>query len=286
MVRGEPIMTDCLGRVVGSVLDFRSMAKELTDIEPLLPLLQRRPLGVMSDVDGTLSPLVARPEEARVPESTREVLRELMGKGVRVAAITGRSLAVARAMVGVEGVAYAADHGMTLWIEGRRESAPGLAEYEALARAAEGELAGLSNVGVQIENKGALLGLHYRNADEPERAREAILARIGRSEAAGRFEVREGRMVVELRPRLVGDKGTALEALAERLGLAAIVCLGDDVTDIDMFRAARGLAAVEASSVAVASGEASAGVVEAADYALAGEGGVEWLLRELVRALP
>ncbi|MEX0801310.1 MAG: trehalose-phosphatase [Dehalococcoidia bacterium] len=262
------------------------MAKELTGIEPLLPIIRQRPLGVMSDIDGTLAPIVARPEKATVPEPVRSLLRELLAKGVRVAAITGRPLETARRMVGVEGVAYATDHGLTLWVEGKRESAPGLAEYEPLALATERELADLagSAPGVQIENTGALLAVHYRNAVEPEGAREAILAAIERSEAARRFEVREGRMVVELRPPIAADKGTALAALTERLGLAAAVCLGDDVTDIDMFRAAVALRGVEAVTVAVASAEAAPEVMGAADYWIAPEG-VEWLLGEIAQAL-
>lgn len=262
------------------------MAKELTEIQPLLPLIERRPLGLMSDVDGTLAPIVARPEDATVPDSTRSLLRELIAKGVRVCAITGRPLETARRMMGVEGVAYAADHGLTLWADGKRESAPGLAEYEPLAVEAERELSGLveSAPGVQIENTGALLAVHYRNAEDAAAARAAILQAIGRSAAAGRFEVREGRMVVELRPPIGADKGTALAALAERLGLAAVVCLGDDVTDVDMFRAAARLPGVAEASIAVASAEAAPEVMEAADYWV-GADGVQWLLGELVRAL-
>jgi trehalose 6-phosphate phosphatase len=94
-------------------------------------------------------------------------------------------------------------------------------------------------------------------------------------------------MVVELRPPLAVDKGTALETLAERLGLRGIVCLGDDVTDIDMFEAAKRLgdAGRGVATVAVRSAEARA-VEEAAEYSLEGVAEVEWLLREIARAIP
>ncbi|MEE8384918.1 MAG: trehalose-phosphatase, partial [Dehalococcoidia bacterium] len=103
------------------------MAIPLTSIEPLLPVIRRRPLGLLSDIDGTLSPIVPRPEDATVPEAIRAPLRALVAKGVKVAFITGRSLEMARRMVGLDDAAYAADHGLTVWLDGRKEAAPGLA---------------------------------------------------------------------------------------------------------------------------------------------------------------
>lgn len=264
------------------------MAKALDSIEPLLPLIRQRPLGVMSDVDGTLAPIVPRPEDATVPEATRALLRQLVAKGVLVAAVTGRSLETARRMVGVDEIAYAADHGLTLWLDGRREGTPGLEEYVSLAAEAERQMGPLVEAGgVQLENKGALLALHYRNAPDAAAARQAIAAAIEGSEAAQRFVVRVGRMVAELRPPIDADKGTAVEALVERLGLAAVVCLGDDVTDIDMFRAVERLRerGTEGASVAVASEEAAPEVMAAADYRLEGHEGVEWLLGALAEAV-
>jgi trehalose 6-phosphate phosphatase len=272
------------------------MAPPLTSIEPLLPVIRRRPLGLLSDIDGTLSPIVARPEDATVPDAIRQALRRLAAKGVKAALITGRSLDTARRMVGLDDVAYAADHGLTVWLGGRREAAPGLAEYEALARQAEDDLRVLSQTvpGVQLENKGALLAVHHRRAEGPG-AREAILEAVGRSQAAQRFRVQEGRMVIELRPPLRADKGTAVEMLIARLGLEAAICLGDDVTDVDMFAALRrlrdqalpaGRQGLAGAAVAVASREAASEVAHAADYTVEGPEGVEWLLTEIVRALP
>ena len=273
-----------------SVLDSRSMVHPLTSIEPLLPVILQRPLGLMSDIDGTLSPIVSRPEDATVPEATRTLLRQLVAKGVKVGLITGRPLETARRMAGLDDVAYAAEHGFSLWLDGRRETAPGLGEYEALAREVERDIRAVCEAidGVQMENKGALLAVHYRRAGDPAAARKALLAAVERSRAAGRFRTQEGRMVIELRPPLEVDKGTALEALAERLGLRGVVCLGDDITDIDMFAAARRLHAggMAVATVAVAGEEEAPEVAEAADYAVEGVAGVSWLLGEMIRALP
>ena len=95
-------------------------------------------------------------------------------------------------------------------------------------------------------------------------------------------------MVIELRPPLDIDKGTAVETLADRLGIKSMICLGDDITDIDMFEATRRLRSqgLVAATVAVIAEEAAPEVAEAADYAVEGVEGVEWLLAEVVRALP
>jgi trehalose 6-phosphate phosphatase len=214
-----------------------------------------------------------------VPDATRTLLRQLAAKGVKVALITGRRLSTARRTAGLDDVTYAAQYGLTVWLDGRTETAPGLAEYEALARKAEDDLRPLSQSvpGVQVVNKESLLVIHYRRAEAPN-AREA----------AQRFQVLEGRKVVELRPPIRADKGTALEMLVGRLGVKGVICLGDDVMDIDMFAALRrlrgqGLAGV---TVAAASREAAPEVEQAADYTVEGPEGIEWLLSEVVRALP
>lgn len=265
------------------------MARPLTSIEPLLPVIRRRPLGLLTDVDGTLAPIVPRPEDARVPEATRTLLRQLAAKGVKVALITGRRLSTARRTAGLDDVIYAAQYGLTVWLDGRIETAPGLAEYEALTRQAEDELQHLSQTvpGVQVVNKEALLVIHYRRAEAPD-AREEILKALAHSQAAQRFQVLEGRKVVELRPPLQADKGTALEMLVGRLNLKGAICLGDDVMDIDMFVAMRrlrtqGLAGV---TIAAASKEAPPEVGQAADYTVEGPEGIEWLLSEVLRELP
>lgn len=265
------------------------MTQPLTSIEPLLPVIRQRPLGLLSDVDGTLAPIVPRPEDARVPDSTRTLLGQLAAKGVRVALITGRRLSTARRTVGLDDVIIAAQYGLTVWLDGRIETAPGLAEYEALACQAEDELQHLSQTipGVQVVNKEALLAIHYRRAKAPG-AREEILKALAHSQAAQRFRVLEGRKVVELRPPIRADKGTALEMLVNRLGVEGVICLGDDVMDIDMFATlgrlrAQGLAG---ATIAAVSAEAAPEVGQAADYSVEGPEGMEWLLSEIVRALP
>ncbi len=168
--------------------------------------------------------------------------------------------------------------------------APGLEPYPELVRRAEQDLEPLVSriPGVQFENKGPLLAVHYRRTAEPEAAREAILAELQRSPVTERFWVQEGRFLIELRPPIGVDKGTAAVALADRLGLKGAIALGDDITDIDMFAAVGGKksAGLAAVAVAVVNEEATPDLLQAADYSLEGTAGVRWLLAEILRALP
>lgn len=263
------------------------MARFIRSIELILPLLERRPLGIFSDIDGTLAPIVARPENARVSPRNRELLGEIIGAGARVALITGRTLDVARAMTGVDGVAYAAIHGLEISVGGEATPAPGVEPYFEAARVVLRDVADLKVDGLIIEDKGSIVAFHYRSALNEWAARAGILDAIGRSAAAEKFEVQEGRKVVELRPPIEINKGTAVTQLAEQLEVQSLICLGDDLTDLHMFAAASRLrdAGMPVAVVAARSPEISREVMDAADYAVDGVSGVEWLLTELLSSL-
>lgn len=264
------------------------MAVPLRDIGPLLPLLSQRPLGLLSDIDGTLAPIVPDPGAAAVPAETKALLAQLLGRGVRVVLITGRSLEAARRLVDLEGVAYAANHGLTLWLDGREETVPGAEEYLSRAQEVVRELSLVGVPGVEVEEKGPVVAIHYRRAPRAAAAREAILSAVRASSAARAFRVQEGRMVVELRPPLPADKGTAVREMVRRLRLTAVLCLGDDLTDVGMFQAASLLRreGLLAATVAVRSQEAPPDLLASADYSVDGVAGVRWLLGELLKALP
>ena len=262
-------------------------AVPLTDVGPLRPLLSDRPLGLFSDIDGTLAPIVARPEDARVTPRCRELLGCLMDRGVRVALITGRTPEMARRMTGLEGVVYAANHGMSVWVDGVDETPEEVATYIALAGELARELAAIDVAGVAVEHTGPNVAVHYRGAADEVSARGKIIEAVAASARTRSFRLREGRKVFELRPPLPMDKGTALEGLVRRLDLQAILCLGDDRTDVDMFSAVVRLRddGVRGASIAVVSEEATGEVLAVADYAVDGVKGVEWLLGELLKAV-
>ena len=264
------------------------MSERLTTVDPIVGVVRTTPLAVFSDIDGTLSPIVDDPDEAYVPADMQNHVRSLVAAGVIVAMITGRSLERARRIVGVPVQAYAASHGVDVWVDGESVRPPEIEEWEKKARQALVDLRSLTDEpGIAIEDKEFGLAIHYRQADESKDARDAILDAIAGSKSAGEFEVHEGRMLVELRPKLAITKGTAVSDLAERFEAQAIVCLGDDVTDIDMFDAVRELrgGGRRGVSIAVRSDEADERVLASADYWVDGVEGVQWLLGEIVKAL-
>jgi trehalose 6-phosphate phosphatase len=263
------------------------VAVPLRDIEPLRPLLNVWPFGLFSDIDGTLSPIVQRPEDARVTPRCRELLVGLIESRVQVALITGRPLGVARSMVGIDAAAYAANHGLEFWIDGSMEVLEGVEEYRDLVERVLAEAGDLDAAGVQVERKGPGVAFHYRRVRDTEAARSAILRAIESPTAVERFAVIEGRKVFELRPKIEASKGTATRLLAERLGVKGIVCMGDDRTDIDMFHALSDLRkkGTEGRSIAVLSPEVAPDLPDAADFSVNGVGGVEWLLAEMLIAL-
>jgi trehalose 6-phosphate phosphatase len=262
-------------------------AAALMYIEPLRPLLARRPLGLFSDIDGTLSLVVPRPEGARITSRCRDLLQQLMGRGVFVALITGRPLETARKMTELDGAAYAANHGLEFWIDGSMEVAEGVAEYTGLVEHVLDEADDLEAAGVQVERKGPGVAFHYRRVRDTEAARSAILRAIESPTAVEQFTVLEGRKVFELRPKIEASKGTAARLLAQRLGVKGILCVGDDRTDVDMFHAVSALreGGIDGRSIAVLSPEVAPDLLDAADYAVDGVEGVEWLLAEVLRVL-
>ncbi|HEX2779492.1 MAG TPA: trehalose-phosphatase [Gemmatimonadaceae bacterium] len=203
------------------------------------------PLVVLLDVDGTLAPIAPRPEDAAVPAATTSALRALAARpAVHVGLVSGRGAADARRLVGVEGLWAVGNHGLeTLAPDGSLRLDERVAPFEsALAAVSVRARALTARVpGALLEDKGATLSIHYRLAEPREAASlqtaiEALAAEAG-------LRVTHGRKVVEVRPPVAVDKGTAVRALAERLGAAedgaSIVFAGDDTTDEDAMRALR-----------------------------------------------
>jgi trehalose 6-phosphate phosphatase len=235
-------------------------------VEDALARLSEDPAraAVLLDVDGTLAPIVARPELAEVPEETRAELRRLVKRYALVACVSGRSGQEARRLVGVERVVYVGVHGLELAPEAERWR-------ETLRPFAQLEWPWL-------EDKGLTVALHWREAAEEQAARTELESVAERAELAG-LEARWGRKVLELRPPVEADKGTAVRTLLEDRGLRRALYAGDDTTDLDAFRGLDGLEV--AVRVAVASPEAPPGLRKAADLVVASPAELLELLRGL-----
>ena len=234
--------------------------------EALLEVLAENPAeaAIMLDVDGTLAPIVARPELASVPESTRTELQWLVARYALVACISGRTGKDAARVVGVDGPVYVGVHGLDLAPEAERWRGP-LQEFA-------------ESVDWPVEDKGLAVVFHYRQAADEEAALGVLRGVADRATALG-LQAQFGRKVLEVRPPVADDKGTAVRALLEQRGLRRALYAGDDTTDLDAFR---GLDGLEVSvRIAVASAEGPPKLREAADIVVESPAELAELLRLL-----
>ena len=194
------------------------------------------PAGLLADFDGTLSPIVSDPALSRLVDGADGALAALAERLAVVAIVTGRAPLDARRMTGVQGVLIAGNHG-TEWLEPGATEPIRPPEASSVRAGLEAVLSRLPELpGVEVEDKGSTASVHFRNAADPSATLPAILDAMGDVEEHG-FRIGHGRMIVELRPVGFGDKGTAVHAIIERFGLRGMVVMGDDITDLDMFRA-------------------------------------------------
>jgi len=252
--------------------------------------LRSNPAGsaVLLDIDGTLSPIVELAADARVPETARKLLTRVARRFGLVACVSGRRASEARAMVGVGAITYIGTHGAELLEAGWTEPVLDPAVQEWMARIAQFRLdadtAELRRRRVRIEDKGPIVAFHWRGAADEDAARATVDELAAGAEAAG-FEVHWGRKVMEVRPPVRIDKGAGVAALLDGAGVTGAVYVGDDVTDLDAFRALRQLAEDGALRQAVCVGvhsEDGPPAIEAeADLVVDGTAGVEELLAAL-----
>jgi len=205
---------------------------------------------LLSDYDGTLTPIVSRPEEAVLSPEVRDKLRALADKSAySIGIISGRSLVEIKTMVGLGGIYYAGNHGFE--IEG-----PGLKFTNPAAETAQNEIKTLvrqlSNKldhinGVIIEDKGLSLSVHYRLVKEAEVEQVAKVFRQITSPLLHERKIRvtSGKKVWEVRPPIEWHKGKAVETIVRELKKVLkdeqplTIYLGDDTTDEDAFRILR-----------------------------------------------
>lgn len=195
------------------------------------------------DFDGTLAPIVPRPEGAGLLPAAREALITLAGRhDTRIALVSGRGLDDLRQRVNIDGVYYAGNHGLE--IDGpdvhrvHAEAEAARDSLAQLARALENELSAID--GVVVENKTLTLSVHFRMVEdeaESERVRAAVRACAG---IYNGMRLTDGKKVVEIRPDVDWHKGRAFRFLRDRLeqrfGRGPAIFIGDDRTDEDAFR--------------------------------------------------
>ncbi len=241
--------------------------------------------AILTDIDGTLAPIVPTPDMSEVPAELKEVLGRLSQQYLLVAGISGRKTEDAFDLVGLADVVYFGNHGFEILREGEVEVVPEALPYRErvaeLERRAQEELEPL---GAFVEEKGITASIHYRNA--PPEVGERSVEFVKREGERLGLRITVGRGVVEARPPIRADKGTAVRTLVEDYGPKRAMFIGDDTTDLD---ACRELATLreegtlkEVLRVGVASEEGPPEITSEADIVAEGVEGVGEVLRTLL----
>jgi trehalose 6-phosphate phosphatase len=193
-------------------------------------VLATRPL-LAFDIDGTLAPIVARPDEARLPDEVQRDLAQLATRA-DVAIITGRSVGDARRMLAFEPRYLIGNHGVEGLPEWRKRAAMFVQTVRGWHDALTACDALIAN-GVVLEDKRYSLSLHYRQAANPSAAYRAIRGCVDALDPVPK--VIDGKAVVNLLPAGAPDKGVALRALMVTTRRISAIYVGDDDTDETVF---------------------------------------------------
>jgi trehalose 6-phosphate phosphatase len=190
--------------------------------------LGMRPL-LAFDFDGTLAPIVARPDEARV---AMDVARRLdaLSRLRPVAVVTGRSVADVAQRLGFAPQFIIGNHGAEDPSHTAGFDASALQSLRAQLAARAGEL---REAGVHVEDKRLSLALHYRLAPNRHRARTFIRTLLAQLDPA--LRTFGGKCVVNVVPAAAPDKGDAVVSLVQRAGCSVAIFVGDDLNDEPVF---------------------------------------------------
>lgn len=258
-------------------------------VDRLQAVLARRPCGLLTDIDGTISPIAPTPEAATVDQRCRQALRRLAHHLDVVGAVSGRAAADAAAMVGLDALIYIGNHGMERWERGSAAPLPEAQTYAGhIARALEEAQRLLDLPGLRFENKGITASIHYRLAPNPAQAQEQVRAALEPVIDRLGLVMTPGRMVWEIRPPLAWGKGAAVERIIAERGLRGVFFLGDDTTDVHAFRSLaelRRTGRIDALIIGVMAAETPPEVRAESDIQVEGVEGVAQLLETLASLL-
>jgi trehalose 6-phosphate phosphatase len=273
----HPVVATVTASASSSTVQRRTRRPYLSTVADPLDPLRDRPdrCAVLTDFDGTLSPIVEDWTAASPLPGVRDVLEHLTLRYAIVAVISGRPVAYLSEHLGT-GLRLAGLYGLESMVDGVRVSAEGAEGWRDLVQSAADRAT--NRFGSLVEDKGLSMTVHFRTKPELESDVRAWVAHECRRSG---LELRSAKASVELHPPVEFDKGSVVEALVG--GLHGACFLGDDVGDLSAFDAldrmrARGVHAVK---VGVRTAEAPSVLLDRADVVVEGPIGALDLLRTL-----
>jgi trehalose 6-phosphate phosphatase len=260
-------------------------------IDAVMSAVADRPLDalVALDYDGTLAPIVSRPEDARPADGAIDALRRIAGLVGTVAIITGRpvrqllELSGLGELDGIDRLVVRGHYGLEGWNGAQRILVePALDPRVAEARELLTRLVAICPPGVTVEDKRHSVAIHTRGAADPWAALAAVQPAVDELARESSLELVPGRLVLELRPHGV-DKGRTLQQIVAERDPAAVVFIGDDLGDgpaFDVIEDVRA-AGTPAAAVFADSPEGSEALRDRADLVVTGPAGVVQFLNGL-----
>lgn len=208
----------------------------------IVEVLNHHPAGFFTDFDGVLSEIAPTPDSAVAYTGAAEAVTSIASHVDAAGVITGRAVDDIGSRIDISELIVVGNHGLE-WSERnvRHDHEAGVAVIETINRVLDQvktELAPYTDVNRMIwENKRLSGTIHFRNVDDPALVESMLLPIVQPLAEASGLRCTPGKMIVELRPTAMVTKGTALSEIIQKYHLESAVFLGDDVTDVDGFRA-------------------------------------------------
>jgi len=193
------------------------------------------------DYDGTLTPIRKKPSLARISKGSKDLLKKLSkNPAYRIFIISGRSLEDVRKLIGVRSIYYVGNHGIELSGPGLKYVNKNARSLVAVIRKSYNALKrGVKFKGVLVENKTYTLSVHYRMLPASKVA--AFIKKFGRVakdlKKNKKIRITVGKKVFEVRPAVKWNKGEIVKWILKKNKKCLPICIGDDITDEDAFRA-------------------------------------------------
>jgi trehalose 6-phosphate phosphatase len=214
--------------------EWKKLSRELARWKKIL---------LLTDYDGTLTPIVSRPELAVLNKSVRKLLLFISRKRrFEVGILSGRSIAQLKNLIGLEGIIYSGNHGFEIEFGGKilvpPEARKAAATLQKIYRSLSKRFS--NNRQVIIEDKGVAVALHYRLLKSPaeiKKLKKMFKDIVGPYLTDKKVQVISGKKVLEVQPFSGMDKATALRWIVSRFGKkkTLVIYLGDDLADEGAF---------------------------------------------------